>query len=287
MRARVGLLLACIALIFPASARERSRRRHKPFVIFAFVPYSRHVQDGAVVQGRPPPEFWQALGVRPIDLVYEERLLDYPGGHKEAAVPDREKIEAVARAALQEPGVPVSLDMESWNRFDTAHTPARIIEVLQLFRAINQESPLGLYATVPQNTYARGHLEANKYATLNRAYAPVAKEVSYFSPSLYNYSGRDLSLWRDSARFNLAQARRYGEGKPIYAYLTPEIGGGAGTRWLSEKEMEERLDFIEERGADGCIVWASSQSRDEKGEPPVLDPRHWWLKAVAERARRR
>jgi hypothetical protein len=280
-------VLAGLALA-PAAAHEHSHhRRHEPFAVYAFIPYSRYVQDGAVLQGRPPPEFWSALGVRAVDLVYEERLLDYPGGHKDQAVPNREKIEAVARAALQQPTVPVSLDMESWSRFDTAHTPARLLEVLRIFRGVNPTSPLGLYAVVPQNTYAKGHLEVQKYVALDRAYTPVAREVSYFSPSLYNYSGHDLSLWRDSARFNVAQARHYDKRKPIYVYLTPEIGGGAGTHWLSEKEMAERLAFIEELGADGCILWASSQSRDDKNEPPVLDPRHGWLKAVAERPRAR
>ena len=253
------------------------------FSIYGFIPYSSRIENGKIIKGKPAESWFTDLGILPIHLVYEQKLLDYPEGEgkKQFATINNEKIQQVAITADRHKVVLVSLDLEGWNRFDAA-TPGLLLRTLQIFRQANPDAMVGLYATVPQNTYGWRADQRHKYDSLNAKYTAVADAVDYFSPSLYNYSADDFASWREAARYNIAAARKYSRTKKIFPYITPEVSDNGATRWLTYDEMAQRLQTLQSLGVDGCIVWASSSSRDVSGAQPVLNPQYGWLKALVD-----
>ncbi len=253
------------------------------FSIYGFIPYESIVQHGKPVKVKSRNEWFEALGVKPIDVVYERRMITVLKdniGEKKFSL-NRDMMKEVALGHGRNTKTIVSLDIESWDRFDEK-TPTRLIEAIQAFREVNKDTQLGLYATVPQNTYSWKSSKRKQYDLLNSKYASVAEAVDYFSPSLYNYSKDDYATWLAGAAYNLAASKKYSKDKKVIPYITPEIWEDGYTRWLSYDEMKKRLQALKDLGADGCIVWASSQSRSITGEKPVLDPGFGWLKAVVE-----
>lgn len=256
------------------------------FEIYGFIPYQSRIDGGKVVQGRPSLGWFSGIGIKPIDVVYDNRLLDFPKGRAKAqATINNEKIQKVAKANDENESQLVSLDLESWDRHDPM-TPSKILQTIEIYRKAHPGSVIGLYATVPQNTYGWKSKKRESYESLNSKYADVAEAVDYFSPSLYNYSRDDFASWRESARYNISAAKKYSSTKKVFPYITPEVSENGATRWLTYDEMMQRLEGLRSLGADGCIVWASSQTRDSAGKPPILDPSNGWLKAVSDFSRK-
>jgi hypothetical protein len=253
------------------------------FDIYGYIPYQSRIDDGNVLQGRPSREWFSGMGIKPIEVVYDNRLLDFPqGGSRTQATVNNEKIHQVAKANKENDSHLVSLDLESWDRADP-RTPSRMLQTIEMYRKAHPGAVVGLYATVPQNTYGWKSERRSSYDKLNNNYADVAIAVDYFSPSLYNYSFGDFEAWKEAASYNIQAAHKYSSSKKVLPYITPEVRkGGGGTRWLSYDEMMQRLVTLKALGADGCIIWASSRTRDSAGAPPTLDPGVGWLKAVVD-----
>lgn len=139
---------------------------------------------------------------------------------------------------------------------------------------------MGLYATVPQNTYGYDD-KISRYDKVNKAYSQVAAAVDYFSPSLYNYKTTDSLLWKKSAVYSIGACKKYNyPAKKILPYLTPEISINKTTSLLTYSEMMFRLQTLYDLGADGCLIWTSSGTRDNKGNKIYIDENEGWLKAV-------
>lgn len=252
------------------------------FDIYGFIPYQSRIEDGKVVRGRPSREWFSGMGIKPIDVVYDNRLLDFPKGRdRTQATVNNEKIQQVANTNKENDSQLVSLDLESWDRADPK-TPSRMLQTIEMYRNAHPGAVVGLYATVPQNTYGWKSERRGSYDSLNNKYADVAKAVDYFSPSLYNYSFDDFESWKEAARYNIKAARKYSSSKKVLPYITPEVSERGSTRWLSYDEMMQRLITLKTLGADGCIIWASSRARDSVGAQPKLDPGVGWLKAVVD-----
>jgi len=254
------------------------------FDIYSFIPYVKRVEDGTVVSGAIDAQWFERYNVRHVNLVYENRLLDFNGADRKNPVADNANIKAEADRAGSDI---VALDLEAWDRFNPA-TPRKIADVVKKFKRENPYAAVGLYATIPQNTYG-WHAERLRDAErLNAMYASLADDVDYYSPSLYNYDGVDYSAWRNSAKYNIEAARQLPR-KKILPYVTPEVwesGKVTGkTTWLTYEQMRQRLTALKALGADGCIIWTSSESRDSAGQQPVVDPNSGWFKAVVEFAK--
>lgn len=251
------------------------------FEIYGFIPYSSRIENDKIINGKPSDLWFRNLGIRPIKLVYEDKLLDVSAdaSRKQDSPINIEKIMRVAKESDRSGVVMVSLDLESWNRF-SSETPARFLKVLQVFRSVNPHAKVGLYSTVPQNTYVWHEEKHLPYDKQNEKYSAVADAVDYYSPSLYNYSLDDFESWKQGAKYNVEAARKYSNSKKIFPYVTPEVNYGGEIKWLSYEEMLGRLKVLKELGVDGCIIWTSSRSREASGKRPALDPQNGWLKAV-------
>lgn len=254
----------------------------KPFAVYGFIVYGGYVQNGQKIKTSylQLQQYLQPFGIKKLNLFYEGKLLDYPNGDKGNGVPNNHRIDSLGYLVKSEPDVPVSLDLEGWNRFDTIKTPGRLISVIEEFKKVNQSSLVGLYATVPQNTYAYAST-IHKYDALNKAYTAVAAAVDYFSPSLYNYNGSDTVAWNKAAAYNIHACKLYNyPTKPILPYITPEVKINGVSSLISYDEMMDHLNTIYQLGAEGCFIWTSSSTRDLNGDKIYVDANAGWLKAV-------
>jgi len=120
--------------------------------------------------------------------------------------------------------------------------------------------------------------------------AAVAKEVDYYSPALYNYDNYDGSpesdvRWQKAAEYAFHACKQLDSinhtSKPIWPYITPGwTDMSAKQRYISCAQMYSRLTFLQNLGANGCILWLSSSAREEDSdESLILDASKGWLKA--------
>ncbi|WP_158994216.1 hypothetical protein [Mucilaginibacter sp. L196] len=252
------------------------------FRVYGFIPYAGYFQNGQpkAASFNVMQQYLATLGISKYNLIYESRIANFPDGNKTHGVIDTPRLQGFAKLASLEPEVLVALDLEGWNRFDTVNTTRKLIDAVNTFKAINKQSPVGFYATVPQDTYGnpKDTVLCNK---LNKAYANVAAVVDYFSPSLYNYRGAGRDEWKKEVLYNVAACKKYGyPQKKIIPYITPEITINGHTELLNYDEMLYRLNTLYELGVDGCLLWTSSGTRDADGKRPFVNEDEGWLKAV-------
>jgi hypothetical protein len=238
---------------------------------------------GQLVQSPALPIYLESLGIHRIDVVYENRYFT-------DKAPDRGKIEALARQDLAD-HLPISIDNEFGDRFKPDTVIPYTLQIIDIIRSINTKSPIGVYATAPQNTYA-WKPDLSHITELSKKYVDVAAKVDFLSPVLYNYAGSDFDNWVKAAQFNIAEAKKYDTGKPIYPYISTvvhlnpsgndDVGMKGAVRPMSEAEMKARLEVLYKLGADGCIVWASSADKTTDGKQPYFDRMSGWGKALAD-----
>ncbi|MFL9928710.1 hypothetical protein P0D88_05445 [Paraburkholderia sp. RL18-103-BIB-C] len=86
-----------------------------------------------------------------------------------------------------------------------------LLKVIRSFRRVNPSVLIGLYSEVPQNTYGFSATTRAVYDQLNPQYAPVAAEVDYYSPALYNFhvdgTPAGEELWAHSAAYAVRACR--------------------------------------------------------------------------------
>ena len=278
------IIIILLLLSQGCSAKDISTKNpgKKPFNVYAFIVYGGYVQDGQTVNTsiQQLQQYLLTFGIKKLNLLYENKLLDYPNGDKANGVPDIHRIDSLGNEAKNDPNTPVSLDLEGWNRFDTIMTPRRLITVIREFQKSNSLSKVGLYATVPQNTYGYS-ATINKYDKINKAYSTVATTVDYFSPSLYNYNGSDTVAWNKAAVYNINACKQYQfPVKKILPYITPEVTQNGVTTLLSYDEMLNHLQTLYNLGAEGCLIWTSSKTRDTNGNKIIIDVNSGWVKAI-------
>ncbi|MEO6521541.1 MAG: hypothetical protein ABIN91_07685 [Mucilaginibacter sp.] len=278
MKLSARLLLVFVVICFSASAQKAKH----PFNVYGFIVYGGYMQNGNQVNAsyKELQTYQARFGLMKYDLIYERKMLDFPNGDKANGVVNLHKMDSLAILASQEPAVLVSLDLEEWKRFDTLKTPHRILEAINIFRKTNSRSKIGLYATVPQNTYGYDD-KISRYDKWNQAYAGVAAAVDYFSPSLYNYKNTNGEDWKKAAAYSIDACRKYGyPNKKIIPYVTPEVSNKGVTTLLNYDEMLFRLQTLYDLGADGCLIWTSSGTRDANGKKIYIDENSGWFKAV-------
>jgi hypothetical protein len=281
IKKKISALLLLTAALCSSVAAQVPR---KSFTVYEFIPYKDHVQGAELSRVPALDQYLEGLGIHRVKVVYLERFMT-------DGKPDEKKIEAIAKSAKDSPKAPVSFDTEFGDRFHPETVIPQVLEILSIYHRYNTVTPAGVYATAPQNTYA-WKPDIDRFTALSERYEPVAQQVDFLSPVLYNYEGPDTEAWKRAAVYNMAAARRYNTGKPIIPYLSPIIrmqdsgkndeSQHGAVRMLTEQEMVIRLQTLYDLGADGCIVWASSGDRTLDGNLPVFDRNSGWGKALSD-----
>lgn len=256
----------------------------RPFVIFEFLPWGQHMENGRPVSSPRLQDYLATLGIRHAVVVY-----DFATGGKA----DTNKIYKVIERAAGDTNIIVSFDTEFGNRFKPETVMPEVLEILRVYRSFHPANMAGVYATAPQETYELA-TNLQRYDSLNAKYQPVADAVDFLSPCLYFYH-KDFATWKRTAAYNIEAAKKYRTGKPIIPYIDA-VYPGANTntvrngrpvkvcivRLLTEQEMTRQLQTLYDLGADGCIIWASSFDVTPDGARPVFDRNSGWGKAIAD-----
>lgn len=245
-----------------------------PFTVYAFMPWNK--------TNSPIHDDIFAYKVRPIRIIYHDKIFT------EGEV-DLKKIQQIAVETAKEPEIPVSFDLEFGKRFHPETVLPKAITILQAYNEANPNARVGVYAMVPQVTYAWKE-SIYTYDKLTERYKPLTEHLDFLSPSLYNHDGKNFEAWAKTVRYNMETAKRYAQGKPIIPYISPiyriddfkHVKNGNLVEELSEEEMKQRLQLLYDLGASGCIIWVSSQDRNRFGQIPFFSADRNWGKAVVD-----
>lgn len=279
IRARLALIvigLCCTAaqLIFDGTlhaviAQANSLPKPKPFQVF----------DGTLYAEKPD---LSSYGIQPITIVYAGKFgADWL--KQSEHLPDREVVQKVAREA-QEKTTPVVIDIEHWplkgDSSQVQKSVSKYMTVLQWFKEAAPGLAVGYYGAPPLRDYWRAirppaSKEWQAYSGDNDRLRPLAEAVDALFPSLYTFYP-DQGGWVRFAYGQIAEARRYGNGKPVFAFLWPQYHDSnralVGTYlpadyWRLELETAKQY-------ADGIVIWGGwgSDNRPARWD----DGAAWW-----------
>lgn len=253
------------------------------FDIYGFIPWKTHITtNGSVVSDFGlTKQYITQQGFKPIKVVYHKYFLTNDQ-------PDPEKIKKIAEDSKFSPATPISFDIEIGNRFAPKTVLPIVKETLRLYHQYGGAAPVGVYALLPQNTYG-GKLDSGKtvlYTDLNKKYESIAKQVDFLSPVFYNYDQKNIDLWKKSVDFSMAESKKYAKkyNLKIIPYITSTYAEKKDKYYveqMSEKEMQQRLTYLKNAGANGVIIWESSEGfeRSTNGKP-AIDFSKGWAKVV-------
>ena len=267
----VGTVLGTFAstsLAFDAfSVPMQSARSNSHFIVF----------DGTLYKNKPD---FARYGIRPVKIVGGQF---WASGRAEEALPKEDRVHHVAHEASSFSDM-VILDIEHWSlQGDAASVRENLLKymtVLRWFRAAEPHVEVGYYGTVPIRDYWRAIKDSKQHeraawSAENDRLRPLAMAVDALFPSLYTFY-EDREGWRKYAIEQIAEARRYGGGKPVYVFLWPQFHDS--NRWLRGTYLSAdfwrfELDTVR-LYADGIVIWGGW---GENNRPANWDEEApWW-----------
>jgi hypothetical protein len=172
------------------------------------------------------------------------------------------------------------VDLEDWpvqgDRTEVNATVARLSALTTRLRTGGFTQPIGIYGLPPIIDYWRAVQPSNSqqfmaWQAANDVVAPLVDSVDALFPSLYTFYD-DQNGWETYARANVAEARRFAKGKPVYAFISmtyhnssPTLGGQ-----LIPQDYWQRQLRVLSQVADGVVIWGGyTLNWDEEAG--------WWL----------
>jgi hypothetical protein len=220
-------------------------------------------------------------GLKKNQIFYESDL--FPSN--QYSQPNEAAVRAAARRLVDSgypTNEPVQLDIELWE-WDThwatevvvADTMNKLIQVIRWFKnEAPQYTKVGYYAAGPNRQYwpAQDPLAPAfvKWQASNDLLAPLIAEQGALYPSLYTFYN-DRAGWVKYAEANIAEAKRIGGGKPVYAFLWPRYheSGNMGQVYIDYEFWKLQLQTVKDAGATGIIIWGGYKEQWTGSWP-------WW-----------
>lgn len=241
----------------------------KPFLVF----------DATLYANKPDLSLH---GIQPVTLAYAGSF--GPDWHKHPdRLPELEAVQAVARDA-QRKGHRVILDIEHWPLEGSPslvrESLSKYLSVLMWFRAVAPGLSLGYYGAPPLQDYWRaiediGSQERRSWMAANDQTRSLAGAVDALFPSLYTFYPDQVG-WKKYAIAQIEEARRYGEGKPVYAFLMPtyhDSNNSLGGFYLPADYWRVELKTARQY-ADGIVIWGGWGSNNRPASWDENAP--WW-----------
>lgn len=219
-------------------------------------------------------------GIQPIPIAYAGTFGS--GWYNDPArLPDQQAVRDVARA-MSATTKRVVLDIEHWpltgSAADVSANIAKYKTVAQWFKEAAPGCEVGYYGAPPVRDYwraIRGPADPGRMAwqAENDRLAPLAQSVDILFPSLYTFYS-DQPGWVAYAKAQIAEARRYQPGKPVYVFLWPGYHDSNATlrgTYLPADywrlELNTALQY-----ADGVVLWGGWNNGREQWDE--MAP--WW-----------
>lgn len=239
----------------------------KRFVVF----------DGTLYRNKPD---FSRYGIRPVTILGGQL---WDRGKPEETLPRKDRVHRFANETADS-GKIVILDIEHWPLQGSAtavqENLTKYLTVLRWFREAAPQVEVGYYGTVPIRDYWRSLKDPTRpehmaWSTENARLRPLALAVDALFPSLYTFYD-DHDGWRKFAIAQIAEARRYGGGKPVYVFLWPKFHDS--NRWLKDTYLPADFWKLEletaREHADGVVIWGGwgNDNRPAEWDGHAL----WW-----------
>ena len=251
------------------TAQAQTLPQKKPFVVF----------DGTLYTNKPD---LAQYGIQPVNIAYAGQFGNE--WYKDAKrMPDKATVQKLAREA-QAKTRPVVIDIEHWplqgDPNQVRDSLSKYMTVLQWFKEAAPGLAVGYYGVPPLRDYWKTlksptSKEWASFAGENDRLKPLAGAVDILFPSLYTFY-TDRGGWVRYAYGQIAEARRYGNGKPVYVFVWPQYHEsnlslkGAflpADFWRLELEMAKQY-------ADGIVIWGGWR---KDNQPAQWDNNAaWW-----------
>lgn len=238
------------ALAGPAVQAQALPNR-KPFLVF----------DGTLYTGKPDLSVY---GIQPLSIAYTSQFgMDWYKNSER--LPDKDVVQKIARQAQAKTSHAV-IDIEHWpisgdDPTQVQKSLSKYMTVLQWFKEAAPGLVVGYYGSPPVRDYWKSlssptSREWASFAAENDRLRPLAGAVDILTPSLYTFY-TDRGAWARYAYGQITEARRYGNGKPVYVFLWPQYHDSnpslAGAYlpadfWRFQLQMAKQY-------ADGIIIW--------------------------------
>ena len=263
----MGLFLLVMSLSILATAQAQNTGSGRQFLVF----------DGLVFTEKPN---LAQFGLKPINIIAESAMWPPTKPSERTNLPDRNRINALAKQAYQSSGIAV-IDIEAWpltgNPVLVADSVKKYQTTIQWFKTSEPPLKVGYYGVAPVRNYwdALQGPSSWRYATwrmTNDTVAPVAQFSDILFPSLYTFY-EDRDGWVRYATAQIQEARRLAGGKPVYVFLWPEYHSSdkklantflPGDYWRTELETARKY-------ADGAVIWCCPTKTVWDGNAA------WWL----------
>ncbi len=230
-------------------------------------------------------------GVKPIHIVYAGRF--WPEGKGMDRLPLKGNVLRAASDAERR-GMLTVLDVEQWPLSKVSDDQLEINlsmyqTVLEWFREGAPRLQVGYYGHTPIGDYWRairgpGDPGYNDWQRENDRIGALAAKVDVLYPSLYT-AKPDQEGWVKVAVENIKEARRVGNGKPVYVFLWPLYDDNPATErkmvhtYIGSNFWTLQLETAKAH-ADGVIIWGGWDL--EKDKPMIWDDSAPWWKDTKE-----
>jgi len=253
-------------------------------VMFAQAPEAAcfKIMDATLYSGKPD---LKQYGIQHVTMVEPQRWwkvanADASGRHA-ASVQN-----AKGLAGNQEP---VIIDLELPITRSTPGADENIkqyLDVVSAMREAGYDRPLAFYGSLPGREYWRalkgpGTPGYRDWQADNDRGSAIVPKVSALYPSLYTLY-EDQAGWVKYAEANVAEAKRIGQGRPVYPFLWPQYHDSAHAlayQYLPPAYWSLQLRTMAQV-ADGLVLWGGWDFTNGRPQP-WDDTAPWWQATLA------
>lgn len=229
------------------------------------------------------PSLLSLYGIQRAQILFENAF--FVGQPDRTTLPLQATVTALATTiATLSDDIPIISDIESYQYYTDdafgAQQRQQIIQVHNWMLAVKPTMNLGMYAHLPQREY-RPFIYTpsglNGWQARNELVQEIIPSVRFLAPSLYTFQ-ESYDEWIRYAVINIAEARRYAGGLPVYAFIWPRYHDSLvelNNDLLPADYWALQLNTLREI-ADGVIIWTSSKDAVQWSETLP-----WWIATKA------
>lgn len=267
-RAKVlSAVAVCLSLLCNEVAAERGSKT-TDFVVF----------DALLFQSKPD---LSRFGIKPLHVIYESDL--WTNGDNRNEFPRIDRLSAAVTRAAARTDI-VVIDIEHWpyrKSMGNVDDGLRKYEVLLgQCKNFQPSARFGIYSLPPVRDYWQAikspeSAEYKAWQAENDRLSDLVSATDVLFPSLYTFY-TDRAGWVKVAEATLKEARRVGQGKPIYAFIYPqyhESNKSLGGTPVDGQYWRLQLETLRKH-ADGVVIWGGWQTQWDENAA-------WWIETKA------
>lgn len=261
----MGPLLSLPRTAEPAKLSDR-RPRMRRFRAF----------DAMLYESKPPAG---ELGLEHLPVIYEGRI--WRNRNVSKSLPDLTDLGEDIRQLSVAPNIMIDIERFELRGAESMvkESIGKLLKVLDYCRSVAPRIQFGYYGIMPGRDYWRAlkGKESEPYSEWRRendALKSLVKAVDFLAPSIYTFYP-DVVGWQKYAEAQIDEARRIGQGKPVFPVLWPQYHDSSKTlagTYIHPAFWRGQLDLCAAK-ADGVIIWGGYKQKWNSTSP-------WWEQTV-------